>query len=529
MPDTMNELAGIREKLKLDDLNFAYFSSLLERMFAAKGLGATKPLRIFDAGVPGAAEDPSKLLAYPTEIAPPEMRSQLKSVDYDALRKQSDYAEAARTAAFWPKKMQAGTGSSMTRRSYVARIRGTPEEQVRIGAKGTDLFVRLPGSTRMASLAEIQILQAIRDHRAGLIGELVFQDVVSSETAESIEAIWKLPCLDDPSKTYDEIVRATPGLSRFERTFQSHLPTLDENLKISFNRLAPGGHALFFLDAIRAAYREELRPPTKGPLVSAISNGEDLSATPDAAMIGWMVRERVPLALVMTAKTPIDVKGGTLSFVKEEDGFVRMTVLETAQAKEEGQQALFERLGGWLNTNMALINYAELAPRITKLVAEIGEDELMKIVAPDLIQNWKKQKDSDGVERRYLQLEGAMGSSIMNLDRYWRKRFGEPLCHFVMVSEERRTDFFSPIKSAFDFFMQFESDRFELDPVSLRLKNRRPGKLPLVTLKDPAYTDVQTVLDDFSGASILDLDELEVEGRKSFASQRLSGRVSSKR
>ncbi len=60
------------------------------------------------------------------------------------------------------KKMQAGTGSSIHRNKYLAYHFGIDEKDVEIGAKGTDLFVKLK-SGDIVSLAEIQILQAISD------------------------------------------------------------------------------------------------------------------------------------------------------------------------------------------------------------------------------------------------------------------------------------------------------------------------------------------------------------------------------
>src|SRR5690606_33006711 len=78
-----------------------------------------------------------------------------------------------------------------------------------------------------------------------------------------------------------------------------------------------------------------------------------------------------------------------------------------------------------------------------------------------------------------------------------------------------RTRFFSPIKSAFDYFMQFHSDLFELDPDSMRLTHLRPGFLPSVSLKAPQpkhYEDVSNVLEAFEGSSIRELDSLSVDG-----------------
>lgn len=154
----------------------------------------------------------------------------------------------------------------------------------------------------------------------------------------------------------------------------------------------------------------------------------------------------------------------------------------------------------------------------------------MGVLMPDLIDKWKSQTDADGTDREYLQLEGAMGSTLLNLDRFWRSRYGEPLVYFINVSREERTDFFSPIKNGFDFFLQFHSDRFRLDRETLRLVNARPGAIPSVRFVAPAgqekyWDDLSTVLEAFAGASSRGLDSLTVHGPLRVPKAVLKGRV----
>ncbi|HLD99067.1 MAG TPA: UTP--glucose-1-phosphate uridylyltransferase [Bdellovibrionota bacterium] len=502
-----------QELLRLDDTNWSYYFSLYQRHAAGSSVEAV-PIEIYESG----RDTEGKAIAYPISLAPAEMLEHLRMVHYADLEKRSDeYASYSRKAALWIKKMQAGSGSSLTRTSYLAARSGIPEAQVKIGSKGTDLFVDLPGGESIA-IAEAQILQSILDQKRGTFGRIIFHDILSTETRDSIHGLWRHLSLIDRTKSYDELVRTTTGLARFHETMQAFVPTLDEAGKITFDRVAPGGHALFAVEALRAAYKPQLRPEVpevdgSTPLISAISNGEDISGTPDHLMVGWMIREQVPIALVSTEKTAVDLKAGLVSLLRSPGGDVSMAVTETVQAEAAGQGALFRQLAGSINTNLALFNYQVLVPKIEKLVAEIGEDEFMKIIAPDLILNWKEQNG-----RKYLQLEGAMASTLMNLDRYWRKRYRQPLVHLIDVDRVQRTRFFSPIKSAFDFFMQFHSDRFSFDASTMRLRNLRPGKLPTISLKDPAtkdkyYQDVKTVLDVFENARIADLDSLSIEGK----------------
>ncbi|MBS1960944.1 MAG: UTP--glucose-1-phosphate uridylyltransferase [Bdellovibrionales bacterium] len=538
-PDALKAQTGIRQLLGLDDANWNYFWSL----YAKEKKGASGPktfLEIFqDAGNRAGAA-----IAYPTAIAPPEMMKHLPHVEYSDLAKHgAEYEAAAKESVLWIKKMHAGTGSSMDRTAYLARELGVPESAVHMGAKGTDLYVkvpdpRAPGATVSISLVEAQLLQAIEDARKGSFGGIAFTDILGSETQDSLRAVWNKKCLVDPSKTYAEYFQANPNLVRYGEEFQAYIPTLDEKGAITFDRTAPGGHGLFGVNAIRAAYLPEALPKTDGKhLISVIGNGEDLSSTPDALMVGYMVKHEVPIVMVTTEKTANDLKGGQIALVKEKSDRIYATIIEQAQAKEAGQAELFEQLGvsvqrngqkAFFNTNMALFNYDVLHAKITRAIRDFGEAEFIRKVSPDLIQNWKEQKDAAGAARKFLQMEGASGSSYLNLDRFWREHYHENLVHFVNVDKTNRTRFFSPIKSAFDYFMQFHSDRFSFDAANMRLVNNVPGRLPAVSLKGASYASVESVLNAFAGAKIRELDALTIEGDVVLKGATLKGKVAIK-
>ena len=149
---------------------------------------------------------------------------------------------------------------------------------------------------------------------------------------------------------------------------------------------------------------------------------------------------------------------------------------------------------------------------------EMGESAFLDILSPTLIKNTKTQFETDEKEHAYIQLEGAMGSVLLNLDRYWREHFNEPLVYLINVEVEQRTQFFSPLKSAFDFLMQFHSDRFVFDAAEMRVKNRSKFGPPLIDLKgsedDPSfYSHLHNVMRSFLGVRIVDLTELRVTGK----------------
>ncbi|MFW5887459.1 MAG: UTP--glucose-1-phosphate uridylyltransferase [Bacteriovoracia bacterium] len=522
---------NLQKDLDLDDLNMAYFLILYNKFKNPNDDSLNLVIHQERRSIDSSRE----VEVFPTAIAPNELMEELPVAHYKDLVAVSNKS-GAKKAVVWIKKMQAGTGTSMNRTAYLAKLHNKAPSDIKMGAKGTDLEVKTPKG-EFISLAEMQFLQAIYDVHHGYYSGVFLHDIVSSETKDSIEEIWNKKALVDKSQTYEQLVNNTKGLGRSGESFQYFIPTLDDNKRISFNRKAPGGHALFGVDAVRAAYIDELRPQVKEGevLVSSIGNGEDLSSSPDEAMVNWMAQNDIPVAMVTTTKTNNDLKGGQISIVKPRSGKPYVSMVEKAQAEESKQIELFELLGlregdneAFFNTNMVLINYNVFSKKIKTLLDEVGENKLLQIISPDLILNGKKQIDADGVERTYTQLEGAMGSVFLNLDKFWRQKYGECLVHILNVDAHNRTKFFSPLKTSFDFFMQFYSDRFRCNFDNYRLENKAPGKLPKVNLKNSFYKEVQHTLDCFSNCSILDLDVLDMTGKWQLTKVSLQGNISLK-
>jgi hypothetical protein len=535
--------AELAQALSLDDMNLTYFLALYQQK---KNPRSRENLRLFDESHRDSQEkkdgtQKGEGLAYATANAPAELLKELPYRHYVELNKNSQlYAARSRQAALWLKKTQAGGGTSVIRDMYLSRIRSQPTSEVHLGSKGTDLYVNWPHSSRPVSLAELQLLQALNDLKSGVVSEVFFHDIVSTESRHAIHELWKKHVAGHPkpAPSYEELAQATGGFHRFGETFQSLLPTLDDKGAISFNRTAPGGHAFFAVETLLNIARGTGLPKTPRDLVAVIGNGEDLGSTPDEKIIGWMLEENLPLVMITTEKTEIDLKGGQLAIVRPPSGKNYVALIEQAQAKESGQIKLFEDLGltvkkpgqmALFNTNVALFNLKVLQPKLSELLAKVGEEEFLRIITPTLIENKKLQKDTDGVKRTYEQLEGAMGSTLLNLDRYWRMNHGEPLVHFMNIERKARTRFFSPIKTAFDFFMQFYSDRFTLDVKSVRLENAMPGELPLVTLENTHdkdfYNEVENILTCFKDLKLKGMKKLMIHGPIYLHGLELSGSV----
>ncbi len=509
---------------KMDDLNGSYFKILLDKKGKSNESGTIK---IASRDITPEEND---VLVYPTAMASEDLMRSLPTFHYDQINN-SENRKAAKNVSLWVKKMQAGTGSSLTRTEYLAQTLNISANDVKIGAKGTDLFISikhpLTGENTTISLAEAQIIQLIYISKANKYSNILVHDIVGPETKKSLKEIWDKKSIINPSKSYRELLEESNKINYSGTTFQGHLPTLTPENEITFERQAPGGHGIFALEAIMAAYKPELRPKSKNTLISSIGNGEDLSSIPDENIVGLMKREKIAVAMITTTKTENDLKGGQIAIAKTADNETYTTIVEKAQAEQSNQLELFEALGlrekdniAFFNTNMALFNYEVLTPKVNQLIELLGEDKFLQEISPDLIQNWKEQNG-----KKFLQLEGAMGSVILNLDRLYRKHFHEPLVSFINIEREKRTNFFSPIKTAFDFVLQFKSDRFKLNNKTMQLINNRPGVLPSISLSHKYYKDLSNTINAFNNTSLLKLDSLKVDGLVHFSDLELIGKI----
>ncbi len=450
---------------------------------------------------------------FPTAIASDEIMLNLPHIQYeDLLKNKKDLEQSAKDVCLWIKKMQAGTGTSLERTEYLKKVRDS--DAVNIGAKGTDLYIEI--NDKLMSLAQVQIMQMKKFADDKKVGEVYFHDIVGPETQNSLQKIWD-----------DENINSlcNDNFFYFGKSFQDHIPNLNEDLQITDERKSPGGHGLFAFEAILNCLDENKLPKTDKTLISSIGNGEDLGSRPDELILGHMRLNEIPIIMVTTTKTENDLKGGQIAIAKE-NNFYYATIIEKAQAQENDQLELFEQLGlrekdsmAFFNTNMALINYDILVPLIQKLYNEIGEKEFYKVISPDLIQNWKKKGNKE-----FLQLEGAMGSILLNLDKYFRKKYKKELITFVNIDQKNRSRFFSPIKTAFDFWMQFYSDRFSFDKEHFELINNFPEGLPKIEL-DKEYKSLNIVLNRFNNTSIGQLRHLRVNGSVDFSSCKLAGNI----
>lgn len=318
-------------------------------------------------------------------------------------------------------KMHAGLGTSVDRWAHMKKY----TSRVQLGSKGTDLFMEVDGAT--FSLAELQFLQMQRIEESGLFNSVRMLNLVNDETKNEVKQIQK-------KYSNDALLE------------QLKVPTINASGNLTSERLAPAGHGLIGFDLLLDIFKK----PARNELIT-IGNGEDLNSTADQKILSWMAQEEIPIVMITTTKIECDKKGGQISRCTEGDKSY-YTIVERAQAEIANQLEYFEELGlrktdhpALFNTNIAVINTSVLKKRLEQM-HEQSLEEFIKLLTPAVIKNTKEQ---DG--NSYIQLEGALGSVLLNLDKFFRLNYDLGLVHFLNLNPEERGEFFIPIKKFSDF------------------------------------------------------------------------------
>ena len=116
-----------------------------------------------------------------------------------------------------------------------------------------------------------------------------------------------------------------------------------------------------------------------------------------------------------------------------------MEYFEELGLREGDRDSLF-------NTNIVIINKFALKKIFNKYLRNISIDEFIKNIAPDVILNVKEQNG-----KNFTQLESALGSVMLNLDKYMRLKFNHPVVSFLNLNKSDRERFFMPIKKRQDY------------------------------------------------------------------------------
>ena len=410
---------------KIKEINILYFESLYNQYVE----NHQRNVVLYDG------ENNSNIIPLP--LATKEQLSYIVIQDYEAL---SDVvSNKLQSFNLCICKMQAGLGTSVKRDDLVKKY----TKRTSLGSKGTDLFVSYQG--KMISLAEVQLLLAEKLNKQNVFKSVSYLNLLNSETEKAVLDIWNNAHIDT-GKSYDETF-STGGLSRKVELNQLMMPTIAaESNEITFERVAPAGHGFLGFQILLDIFKSE---KIEDELIT-IGNGEDIQSNPDTKILSWIADNNIPITMITTTKLKKDKKGGQIAIVDEGKPYV--SIIEKAQAEKSNQLEFFEEVGlregdnkSLFNTNIVVINKKALKDKLNTL-KNLTEEEFIKVISPDLIKNVKKQNGQE-----FIQLEGAIGSTILNLDMYFRKNAGQGVIGFLNLAPENRERFFKPIKTREEF------------------------------------------------------------------------------
>ncbi|MDB9787234.1 hypothetical protein OAB57_03935, partial [Bacteriovoracaceae bacterium] len=245
------EREDLKNYLNLDSANLDYFLILIDQNNKNKGIS----LPIWTG-----ESTKQKNMIFPGAICPKHLLETLPITQLKDLESNKEhYLNEAKKIALWFRPMQAGSGSSIKRQSYLDKRAGKVD--VPLGAKGTDLYAPVNNSDREVSLAEIHLIRCSNAAKEKIFGEMIFGDIVGPETKHSIDQLWQTKTYTDATKSYNDLVENIENFYHLENTQQAHLPTINENGHFSCTHKAPAGHGFFGYDSLSRGIDQSLPLP----------------------------------------------------------------------------------------------------------------------------------------------------------------------------------------------------------------------------------------------------------------------------
>ncbi len=227
---------------------------------------------------------------------------------------------------------------------------------------------------------------------------------------------------------------------------------------------------------------------SKGYRYAFISNVDNLGATVDLRILGYMYEQKIPFLMEVADRAEADKKGGHLMRLRSKN---RLALREIAQCPEEELGDFFDiKKYCFFNTNSIWLD-----------LQAFEEVFLHHHSMPlDLIINPKTVDPRDENSPKVFQLETAMGSAISAFQN-------------AMAVRVPRTRF-SPVKITADLLLIMSDCYIEIDRQTLMLNPQRKLPLPLISLDNRFYKKI----DDFElrfpegVPSLLECKSLQVEG-----------------
>ncbi len=229
----------------------------------------------------------------------------------------------------------------------------------------------------------------------------------------------------------------------------------------------------------------------EGCRYALICNSDNLGATLDPALLGFMAAKAVPFMMEVARRTPADAKGGHLA-VRSEGGLI---LRESAQFPTGSDGGDINRYA-YFNTNNLWVNLADLKD----LIAQQATIKLPLIVNPKTLD--PRDPDSPPV----YQLESAMGAAIGLFER----------ARAVLVPRGR----FFPVKKCNDLLV-VRSDRFQLnDQFQLERHPQCTAADPLISLDPEFYSRIDQFEARFPDGipSLLECEAMRIQGDIRFES-----------
>jgi UTP--glucose-1-phosphate uridylyltransferase len=254
---------------------------------------------------------------------------------------------------------------------------------------------------------------------------------------------------------------------------------------------APPGHGDVFASLAATGLLSDLLE--HGYEYLFLSNSDNLGATLEPRVLGWLAREGLPFVSEVVDRTESDRKGGHLARRREDGG---MLLREVAQVPDDDQAAFEDiEVHRYFNANNIWVSLRAV-------------DEALRtgggVLELPMIVNRKTVDPKDSSSPEVVQLETAMGAAIGAFE-------GAGAVH---VPRER----FVPVKKTSDLLV-VRSDAYRLgDDWRVRLAPERDGRPPYVELDDDYYKLVADFEERFAAGppSLAACARLEVEGDVSF-------------
>ena len=321
-----------------------------------------------------------------------------------------------------------------------------------MGMRGAKSLVEVRDGKSFLEIAATQILSIRR--MTGMQMPLVLMD--SFRTREdSLACLAQFPGLD-VGLPLDFLQHRVPKVLA-----SSFLPAEAPTGDATAMQWCPPGHGDLYAALWTSGVLPALR--SRGIRYAFVSNIDNLGATLDLAILGWMVRSDAPLVMEVADRTHADRKGGHLALRAGTD---EMLLREAAQCAHEDSAAFADiSRHRFFNTNSIWLDLTA----IEVLIADDGPGLDLPIIV-----NRKHLDPNDPESPAVIQLESAMGAAIAVL----------PGARAVRVPRSR----FAPVKTSTDLLL-LRSDCFGLEP-SGAITATRVGPLPRLDLDEDHFRTV---------------------------------------